>query len=172
MRKLGLTILAGLLATGAYAQDLAFAPPEGFEEVHASDSGALRLREFRRAGASAGDEGDGFTLVSVRAPGLGAEGYAARVAADLAAVCGSAMTMTPDVTGDGDRASALGVLLCPNMDASGRSEVGVLRVVDGEGGWVHAIQRTWAEPPPEGEILEWSDRLRALPLCDAGADCR
>ena len=119
------------------AETLRFFPPDGFTGVHVSESDTVRLSE-----------------------------YVSQLQADLAASCSQAFEMSPDTFEAGGRTSTISIHACPNMDISGRPEIDLVRVIEGADDKLFVIQRSWVISPPNEELLEWSDWIRALQVCD------
>lgn len=161
-----LILLAIACASSAGAETLQIFPPAGFAGVHVSDSAPLGLIEYVNDGGTLERWTDAITVAELRGSPLGAPAYVARLAADMDAVCAQAIHMDPDVFDAGGRVSTMSVHVCPNMDASGRSEVDLLRVIEGRDNTLFAIQRSWNGNPDSATLMEWSDWIRALRVCD------
>ncbi|CTQ48294.1 hypothetical protein [Jannaschia donghaensis] len=155
-----------LLAAPAQAETLRFFPPEGFTGVHASDTGTVKLTEYVHDGEALDSWTHAITLAEVRDSGLSAEDYVARLSADISEACGEAFAMDPDVFDAGGRTSTMSIHACPNLNRSGRPEVDLLRVIEGRDNTLFVVQRAWVISPPRAELMEWSDWIRALQICD------
>lgn len=165
-----LIFLTMTVATPLAAETLEFSPPEGFVSIYASETDALTLREYAQAGQTVDDWTDAITVAELRGTGESAVDYVARVSDDLRVSCSQSFHMNPDVFETGGRQSTMSMHACPNLDATGRSEVNLLRVIEGRDGTLFAVQRSWTTSPEGPEILKWSDWIRALQVCE-GDDC-
>lgn len=162
-----LLCVAVLTGPAVAGESLDVLPPEGFSGVHVSDAGGVRLTGYVLDGEGLDDWSKAVTVAEIAGSGLSAE---AQVSADKAAGCAQALDLDPEVTDDAGRVSTMSIHACPNYDASGRPEVVLLRVIEGNGR-LHAVQRAWVTSPPRAVLDAWTERLRAIRLCD-GSGCR
>lgn len=158
--------LATLLAAPAGAETLRFFPPAGFTGVHVSDSGTVKLTEYVRDGETLDGWTHAVTIAELRGTGQSAADYVARVSTDLQAACRAAFHLDPELDDAGGRRSTMSVHACPNLDISGRSEVSLLRVIEGRDGTLFALQRAWVVTPPRADLDSWTEILRAVQVCD------
>ena len=165
-------LAALLLLTGAASaeESLRFFPPEGFSGVHVSDSGEMKLTEYVRDGEALDDWSEAVTLAEISGTGLSAVEFVERVKADKAATCEQSFDLDPEVTENEGRVSTMSIHACPNYNVNGRSEVALLRVIEGNDR-LYAIQRAWVNSPPREELDAWTARLREIALCDESG-CR
>ncbi|WP_179378890.1 hypothetical protein [Jannaschia marina] len=165
-----LIVAALVFAAPATAEEtLRFFPPAGFTGVHVSDSGAVRLTDYVGEGQALDGWTDAITVAELRGTGLDAPGFVAGLSADLLARCARAFDMDPEVFEAGGRRSTMSIHACPNHDVSGRPEISLLRVIEGDD-VLFAVQRSWVVSPPREDLLEWSEWIRALQVCD-GQTC-
>lgn len=148
------------------AETLRFFPPDGFTGVHVSESDQVRLSEYVRDGEALDGWTNAITVAELRGTGWTASEYVSQLQADLAASCSQAFEMSPDTFEAGGRTSTISIHACPNMDISGRPEIDLVRVIEGAEDKLFVIQRSWVISPPNEELLEWSDWIRALQVCD------
>lgn len=173
MRELlALALLAAgpVVAGSAGAEErLDFFPPEGFAGVHLSEAGGVRLTEYVLDGETLEAWSEAVTVAEI-AGGMRAEDFVTRLVADKKAACTAGFDLDPAGTEAGGRVSTISIHACPNYDRSERSEVALLRTIEGDGR-LFAVQRAWARTPPREELDAWTERLRAIRLCDGGT-CR
>lgn len=168
MLKTGLAaILTATIATPIAAEEtLRFFPPDGFTGVHVSDGETFRLTEYVHDGEGLDGWTHAITVAELRGSGWSAQDYAAQVSSDMSAGCNTSFDMSPDVFEAGGRVSSISIHACPNMNTSGRPEIDLVRVIEGADDTLFVIQRSWVVSPPSAELLEWSDWIRALQVCD------
>ncbi|SFJ31164.1 hypothetical protein [Jannaschia pohangensis] len=162
-------IAAALLVLGpsvvSAEEVLRFFPPAGVEGVHASATPGLRLVEYVTEGQNLAFWSQAITVAEMPGSKVSAMEFVDILSADMTLACPAAFRMDPEVTMMEDRSVTMSIHACQNLEPTGRSEVAILRVLEGKEG-LYAVQIAWSESPPRDDLLNWSAWLRDVTLCD------